>query len=452
VNDRPRDEFEPATVQRQGEDLGGVELVHACLLSVIEGPDKGLQFPFDSSRPSSVLVGQSAACDVRLNDRQVSRRHLAIDFTAKGLRLRDLESTNGTHVAGLGVAEVYLIGGETVRLGETSLRITRVLSAPRGELSHENGFGRMVGESPEMRRLYPLCARLAESGVPVVIEGETGTGKEVLAEALHVASARASGPFVVFDCTAVPSSLLESALFGHEQGAFTGALTQRRGVFEQAHGGTLFIDEIGELELSLQPKLLRAIERGEVQRVGGTKWLRVDVRIVAATRRDLDREVQAGRFRDDLFYRLAVGRVELPPLRQRRGDIAVLAQLFWSQLAPNGLTMPAGLVGRLEDYAWPGNVRELQNAIACQVALGDLPSFDTAVDSGPTRDVNEDLVEGILRKNLPFPRARAEMVAEFERRYVRRVLDVHGGNVGKAASASGIALRYFQLIKARRTR
>ncbi len=442
--DRPRDDHEPSTVVRQTGDPAAADLVHAFVLEVTEGPDKGVRFAFDSSRPSSVLVGQSAACDVRLTDRQVSRRHLAIDFTEKGLRLCDLDSTNGTQVAGLRVTEAYLAGGETVHLGETSLRVVRALTAPKSGGSHATGFGRMVGESPEMRRLYPLCERLAASEVPVVIEGETGTGKEVLAEALHAASARARGPFVVFDCTAVPPSLLESALFGHEKGAFTGATAMRRGVFEQADGGTLFIDEIGELDLSLQPKLLRAIERGEIQRVGGTQWLRVDARIVAATRRDLDREVQAGRFRDDLFFRLAVGRVELPPLRRRRGDIGVLARLFWSQLAPEGLPMPPGLVARLEDYAWPGNIRELQNAVACQVAVGDLPAREAAPG-----DPAADLVESVLRKNLPLPRARAEMVAEFERRYVTRVLEMHGGNVGKAAAASGIALRYFQLLKAR---
>jgi len=437
---------EPSTVVRQTEDPAAPEMIHAFVLDVTDGPDRGLKFAFDSSRPSSVLVGQSAVCDVRLTDRQVSRRHLGIDFTEKGLRLCDLDSTNGTTVSGVRVVEAYLAGAETIHLGETSLRIVRALSSPAQGGPHETGFGRMVGESPEMRRLYPLCARLATSEVPVIIEGETGTGKEVLAEALHERGSRAAGPFVVFDCTAVPPSLLESALFGHEKGAFTGATALRRGVFEQAHGGTLFIDEIGELEPSLQPKLLRAIERREIQRVGGTQWLRVDARIVAATRRDLDREVQAGRFRDDLFFRLAVGRIELPPLRRRRGDVGVLARLFWSQLAPAAVAMPAGLVSRLEDYAWPGNVRELQNAIACQVAVGDLPARDAAPGDGG------DLVEGVLRQNLPLPRARAEMVAEFERRYVKRVLEMHGGSVARAAAASGIALRYFQLLKARLTR
>jgi len=439
---------EPSTVVKQAT-APVVDAVLAFVVDVVEGPNRGTRFAFDSTRPSSVLIGQSAVCDVRLTDRQVSRRHAALDFTDKGLRLTDLDSTNGTFVGGLRVAEAYLVGGEVVRLGETALRIVRALSAARAEMSTAHGFGRMIGDSPEMRRLYPLCARLAQSDVPIAIEGETGTGKEVLAEALHEASARAGGPFVVFDCTAVPPSLLESALFGHERGAFTGASAQRRGVFEQAHGGTLFIDEIGELDLLLQPKLLRAIERGEVQRVGASQWQRVDVRIVAATRRDLDREVQAGRFRDDLFFRLAVGRIELPPLRRRRGDVAVLARHFWRAIAGDDRPMPPGLLERLEDYSWPGNVRELQNAIARHVAVGELPMREV---SGPASEAADDLVERVLAMGLPLPRARAEVVEEFERRYVQHVLDLHGGNVSRAAAASGIALRYFQLLKAKRSR
>ncbi len=419
----------------------------AFVAEVTEGPDRGFRYAFDSVRPTNVLIGQGLACDVRLTDGQVSRRHAALDFTDRGLRLTDLESTNGTSVGGLRVAEAYLVGGETLRMGESAIRIARVLSE-KPEFSAARGFGRMIGESPEMRRLYPLCERLAHSEVPVVIEGETGTGKEVLAEALHASGARAAGPFVVFDCTAIAPSLLESALFGHERGAFTGALAQRLGVFEQAHGGTLFIDEIGELDAVLQPKLLRAIERGEVQRVGSNRWERVDVRIIAATRRDLDREVQAGRFRDDLFFRLAVGRIDLPPLRRRRGDVAVLTQHFWRQIAGAEHPVPPGLIERLEDYAWPGNVRELQNAIARHVAVGDLPDAETLRPSS----TSSDPIERVLSMDLPLPRARAELVEEFERRYVEGVLDRHDGNVSRAAAASGIALRYFQLLKARRTK
>jgi two-component system response regulator HydG len=443
----PRRPDEPSTVVKDGGPRVA-DVDQAFVLDVVDGPDKGARFAFDSTRPTGVLVGQSAACDLRLTDRQVSRRHASLDATDKGLRLADLDSTNGTFVSGVRVVEAYLAGGEVIRLGQSALRVARALSSATTELPAARSFGAMIGESPEMRRLYPLCERLARSDVPVVVEGETGTGKEVLAEALHAHSARAAGPFVVFDCTAVPPALLESALFGHERGAFTGALALRRGVFEQAHGGTLFLDEIGELELALQPKLLRAIERGEVQRVGATGWLKADARIVAATRRDLDREVQAGRFRDDLFFRLAVGRLALPPLRRRRGDIAVLARHFWGAIAGAERPMPPGLVERLEDYAWPGNVRELQNAIARHVAVGELPSLDAA---GPASDAR-DVVETVLAKDLPLPRARAEVVEELERRYVARVLERHGGNVSKAAAASGLALRYFQLLKAKRTR
>ena len=446
----PDDADEPETVVVRPSIPPGseAEAAVAFVAEVIEGPDRGLTYSFDSGRPTNVLIGQGLACDVRLTDRQVSRRHAALDFTNLGLRLTDLESTNGTSVAGLRVAEAYLVGGEVLRLGETAIRIARVVAVGTPELSTARGFGRMIGESPQMRRLYPLCERLAQSDVPVVIEGETGTGKEVLAEALHESGARASGPFVVFDCTAIAPSLVESALFGHERGAFTGALAQRLGVFEQAHGGTLFIDEIGELDAILQPKLLRAIERGEVQRVGSNRWERVDVRIIAATRRDLDREVQAGRFRDDLFFRLAVARIALPPLHRRRGDVAVLTRHFWHQIAGVDRPVPPGLIERLEDYSWPGNVRELQNAIARHVAVGDLPEGE-AVRS---QHGSGDPIERVLSMDLPLPRARAELVEEFERRYVQCVLDRHDGNVSRAAAASGIALRYFQLLRARRTR
>ena len=181
----------------------------------------------------------------------------------------------------------------------------------------EIGFGRFIGRSPAVTRLYPLLRKLAAADVPLVIEGETGTGKEALAEAIHDAGGRAGRPMVVFDCTAVPASLLEAALFGHERGAFTGADTARPGIFEEADGGTLLIDEIGDLDLGLQSRLLRVIQKGEVRRIGGNRWVKVDVRIIAATRRNLDEEVLAGRFRDDLFFRLAVARVELPALRER---------------------------------------------------------------------------------------------------------------------------------------
>jgi DNA-binding NtrC family response regulator len=424
-------------------------------VEVVEGPDRGLHLTLDGARPSRILVGQSGACDLRLTDRLVSRRHAALEVMGSLVKLVDLGSTNRTQVNDVFVAEAYLRGGELVRLGQTAFLVRLSTPAARVMLPTAVRFGRIFGSSAEMRKLYPLCERLAAAEVPIVIEGETGTGKELLAEALHEASPRAQGPFVVFDCTALPQNLIDSALFGHERGAFTGALETRTGAFEQAHGGTLLIDEIGELDLAVQPKLLRALERSEVQRLGTNRWRRIDVRVISATRRDLDREVQAGRFREDLFFRLAVARIELPPLRERRGDIGLLTRHFWRKLGGKP-PVPAAMLARFEDYAWPGNVRELRNAIARRIALGELGEYGqemalggapgAAGDSGRV----DDVVEGVLALDLPLPRARQRVVEAFERRYVERVLAKHDGNVTRAAAASGIARRYFYTLRARR--
>jgi DNA-binding NtrC family response regulator len=344
-----------------------------------------------------------------------------------------------------------------VRIGATVLRFEYRAAGVRAEISPATHFGHVVGVSTEMRRLYPLFERLAASRFPLIIEGETGTGKEVLGESLHEEGPRAAGPFIVFDCTAVPPNLMEAELFGHERGAFTGAVGSRKGVFEQAHGGTLFIDEIGDLDVLLQAKLLRAIERSEIRRLGG-ELLQVDVRILAATRRDLDTEVQTGRFRDDLFHRLAVARVELPPLRRRRGDIPVLASHLCEQLGGDPQLLPREIVARWEDYGWPGNVRELRNAVARHLALGELANLDPEQWSQTLRGVADaaagrepasvdDLMEQVLR--LPLGDARQRLVDEFERRYIARMLENHGGNVTRAAEAAGVARRYFQTIKAR---
>jgi DNA-binding NtrC family response regulator len=434
------------TVSRTDDEIGLETVPTGFVVDVTEGPDVGRSLSIDASRPAPVLVGKSETCDLRLTDRQVSRRHASIDLQGQVLRLVDLDSTNGTYVNGLRVHDVALSGGETIRLGTTALRVRPSVSGGAVVLSTADHFGKLLGASLEMRRLYPLCERLAGSDVPVLIEGETGTGKEVLAESLHEASARASRPFVVFDCTTVAPTLLESALFGHERGAFTGASETRTGVFEDAHGGTLLIDEIGDLDVSLQAKLLRALERREVRRVGGKGWIKVDVRVLSATRRDLDKEVQAGRFRDDLYYRIAVARIELPPLRRRRGDVAMLARSFWTKLAPDGATAPPPeLLDRLEAHAWPGNVRELFHAVARYVALGELD------EAGGTRrpDGRVSSFDDVLALDLPFARAREKVIEAFERRYVERIVARHGGNVARAAEASGLARRYFQLLRAR---
>jgi two-component system response regulator HydG len=431
---------------------------------VLKGADSGKRWTVDAAAPSRMLVGQGPACELCLTDPQVSRRHLTLDATSDGLRLVDLGSTNGTKVNGIAVFDACLRGGEQIQIGDTVLHVeSRAASTPaEAQGSARFGFGRLLGASAAMRRIHPLCDRLAASDVPVVIEGETGTGKELLAEAIHEASARASGPFIVFDCTAVAPNLVESTLFGHERGAFTGAIAARKGVFEQANGGSLLIDEIGDLDPSLQPKLLRALQRSEIQRVGGEGSIRFDVRVMAATRRDLDREVAAGRFRDDLFFRLAVARIELPPLRERRGDVSFLARYFWQQLSDGSTALPDVVLQRFEDWSWPGNVRELYNAVSRRFALGELAGLPSAAapatlpPPGPSSPVlgerQEDFIDSVLRLELAFPASRQRIVDEFERRYLERVLARHGGSVARAAAASGIARRYFQIIRARQVK
>jgi DNA-binding NtrC family response regulator len=412
-------------------------------------------YTIEPDHPTRVLVGQGPSCELKLTDKTVSRRHIACEVQGDTLRLTDLESTNGTTINGVRVSDAQLAGGETVKLGSTEILVERGAEPREVPLTADAGFGRVIGASTAMRRLYPLCKQLAASSVPVVIEGETGTGKEVLAEALHEKSPRARKPFVVFDCTAVPPNLVESALFGHEKGAFTGATESRRGVFEEANGGTLLIDEIGDLDIELQAKLLRALERSEVCRIGSNRWTRVDVRILAATRRDLDHEVQAERFRDDLFYRLAVTRIEMPPLRRRQGDIALLAHHFWKQLAEANQPIPADFIQRLETYSWPGNVRELQNAVARRVALGELANgtapwaLREELPQLVTESSGAGRMEQILEENLPLPLARKRVVETFEMLYLERVLDEYDGNVARAAAAAGVARRYFRLLRAR---
>ncbi len=430
------------------------------VVEVVSGPDQGKRLTVASAR---LLVGTSPICDLVLTDERVSRRHLALSIVKNTLRVEDLDSTNGTVANEMRIAGAYLRGGETLTIGKTLLLVTLAPAAEGEKLTRSVSFGRVLGTSTKMQRVYAFARKVAASDISCTIEGETGTGKEQLAEAIHDESPRVKGPFIVFDCTALPGTLMESALFGHEKGSFTGASATRRGVFEQADGGTLFIDEIGDLDIALQPKLLRAIQRGETQRVGGDRWVRVDVRVLAATRRDLDREVQEGRFRDDLFFRLAVARIELPPLRERGGDVELLARAFWASLGPSAGPFPPEFLARYRGHTWPGNVRELLNTVVRWQALGemglgariteDAPESLAAPPAGAAASVavptNDDLVEGLIRAAVPFSKARQLAASDFERRYVTRILDSFSGNVTKAAQASGIGRRYFHMLLAK---
>jgi DNA-binding NtrC family response regulator len=409
----------------------------------------GRTFRVGSEAPSRVFAGSSPACAVTLTGPAVSRRHAALDVEARGLRVTDLDSRNGTWLNGTRIYDAVAVAGDRLELGGVSLRVEAAPVESAAALCARTHFGPFLGSSAPMRRLYPLIERLAASNVPTLIEGETGTGKEILAEALHSEGPRGGRPYVVFDCTAVPANLMEAELFGYEKAAFTGAHASKPGLVELADGGTLLIDEIGELEASLQPKLLRVLDRGEVRRLGGRETKRVDVRFIAATRRNLDAEVAAGRFRDDLFHRMVVGRIEPPPLRSRQGDVFLLARHFATQLG-RAEPLPDDLLARWSSHAWPGNTRELRAAVARFVSLGDeqLPSSGAELASA-SPGAGNDFLESVLGRELPLHAARREIVEEFERRYVARVLERTDGNVSRAAERAGIARRNFQILKAR---
>jgi two-component system, NtrC family, response regulator HydG len=419
-------------------------------IEVVAGPDQGARLEIASGR---MLIGTSHVCNLVLTDERVSRRHLAVSAEGDTLRIEDLASTNGTFTDDLRITGAYLKGGEKITIGKSLLHVSASAPSRKKTPTLAVSFGRVLGASAAMQRVYEIARRVAASDIPCTVEGETGTGKEQLAEAIHEASPRAQRPFVVFDCTAVPGNLMESALFGHEKGAFTGAASTRLGVFEQADGGTLFIDEIGDLDLALQPKLLRAIQRGEIQRVGGSGWIKTNVRVLAATRRDLDREVHAGRFRDDLFFRLAVARIELPPLRERGADVELLARSFWASLGPRAGAFPTEFLTRYHGHAWPGNVRELLNTVVRWQALGEIGLAELGTSStpsgAPSAPAAPDFVARLIQEDVPFSKARQLAALDFERRYVQRVLEKYDGNVTKAAQASGIGRRYFHMLLAK---
>jgi len=305
-----------------------------CRVEVVTGTDAGLVRDVEAP---VIRIGARRGNDVQLTDSKVSGLHCEIRLDDRGYRLRDLDSTNGTYVSQLRINDVYIQPGAQIALGGTRLKFEPLGDSVEIELSDTDRFGSMIGRSVKMRELFARLEKLARTDTTVLVTGETGAGKELVAEALHDHSTRTKGPFIVLDCGSIPPNLIESELFGHERGAFTGAAAAHIGAFERAHGGTVFLDEIGELPLGMQPKLLRVLERKEVRRVGGTKPIEVDLRVIAATNRDLGVEVNRGRFREDLYYRLAVARVHVPPLRERKDDLPLLIEHILAT-TPNGET------------------------------------------------------------------------------------------------------------------
>jgi transcriptional regulator with GAF, ATPase, and Fis domain len=441
-----------------GGEPAGVR-IRRSRLEVIGGPDKGLVRDFETPL---LRIGARRGNDLVLTDSKVSGLHCEIRLDDRGYRLRDLDSTNGTFVGGFRINDIYVPPGTVIQFGATKVRFDPLGESVEVELSREDRLGGIVGGSVQMRELFARLKKIAVSDVTVLVTGETGVGKELVAEALHESSPRKDGPFVVLDCGSIPQNLIESELFGHERGAFTGATNAYAGAFERADKGTVFLDEIGELPLSMQPKLLRVLERKEVRRIGGTKTITTDIRVVAATNRDLGVEVNRGRFREDLFYRLAVARVHVPPLRERREDIPGLVEHFLS-VTPGGegARLDPGTIDLMMKHDWPGNVRELRNVIERAVLLADAPggiqlsrtaiggrrgsepagSSSAGVDSAPPPDAGAGGSEAMIISvdtAIPFKLAKQDVVEEFERRYVQKLLDEHQGNISAAARHAGI--------------
>lgn len=396
-----------------------------------------------------IHIGSSPECDLVLDHPTVSRLHARLEFEGDGYRVTDLRSKNGVKVSGVRVRDGFLQPGDEVVFGEVPLRFGLESRRVEVQLARETAFDQLIGASSQMREIFALLARVAPSEATILIEGASGTGKELVAEAIHRHSSRADGPWMVFDCSAVAPDLIESELFGHVRGAFTGAVADRKGVFEAASGGTLFIDEIGELPAELQPKLLRVLESGQVRPVGSTETRETSVRVVAATNRTLAREVEKTRFRADLYYRLAVIHVRLPPLSQRPEDIPHLVSHFLNQAGADDVSVSFETMGRLQLHPWPGNVRELKNYVERAVLLSERGRLETQhLSSRGISDGDGEPSKGgvSVDTQLPFKDAKARLIDAFERRYWTERLRAANGNISEAARQGGIHRKSLEYL------
>ena len=431
---RIRREGTPATVN-----------LRRCKLVVIKGSQRGTELVIGGD---TFRVGKAPENDLALTDETVSRVHFEIVRDAKGYLVRDMKSTNGTFLDGAEVKEAYLRSGSVIAAGSVELKFTpfdeRIEILP----SEKEQLGEMVGKSHAMREIFGLVERIAPTDATVLIEGETGTGKDMIARTLHLLSPRHEAPFVVVDCGAVAGTLIESELFGHEKGAFTGAVTARQGAFELASGGTVFLDELGELSLDLQPKLLRVLEQRELRRVGGTKTIKVDLRVIAATRKDLRSEVEKGKFREDLYFRLNVVPITAPPLRERREDIPLLIDAMLGKLGPTGgVELGESTRAALMAHDWPGNVRELRNVIERALALGTDPGQLVAPLGPGEVGKGAQLRDGIeFEPGVSFRDTKEKWNELFERRYLTWLIKRADGNISKAARDADMDRKYLHKL------
>ena len=455
-------------------DTGATLHLRRCILQSADDPSQ--EWTFDKEE---IRIGSMDDNDIVINDDTVSRYHCRIVQDDTSYILIDNASTNGTFINKVRVREGFLKPGCTLSVGQSQLKFNAREEEVPIVPSRSDRCGNLIGSNAKMREIYSIIEKIAPTATTVVIDGETGTGKEVVAQSIHSLSPRSRNELVVFDCGAVPPNLIESELFGHEKGSFTGAVMSREGLFETADGGTLFLDELGELPLDLQPKLLRALEQREVRRVGATKAQKVDVRIIAATNRNLEDEVRAGRFRQDLFYRLSVVRLHLPALRDRADDIPVLVKHFLDHgnynRNANGSPRVRGVardaMDALQRYPWPGNVRELVNVVERAVSFcdhgtieaSDLPDYIRTAKAPPRSDTQPKRAssvatgaslaaappptpEELLSAGVTFKDAKERWVATFERDYILQMLRRNNGNISHAARHADIDRKYFRKL------
>ncbi len=405
-------------------------------VAIVGGPGTGTTRAIEGS----LTIGSHPDAGLSLADTTVSRYHVELTARPDGVGVRDLESTNGTYLGGTRVTEVIVEDQATLSVGKTTLKVS-MIEADLGKPAAQATFGPALGASASMKQLFGILDKVSPTDSTVLLLGETGTGKEVMARAIHLKSKRTNRPFVVVDCGSVAPTLIESELFGHVRGSFTGAIADRNGAFLEADGGTIFLDEIGELPLELQPKLLRVLEAGTVRRVGEDKHRRVDVRIVAATHRDLEAEVAAGRFRRDLYYRLAVVLVSVPPLRDRLDDLPLLTAHFVKSMGRGDFELPRSLMARFAAYHWPGNVRELRNLVERSLAGADVDPLPQESQSGARALSASDAIT-----DLPFKEAKERLVESFTKEYLVTLLEKCNGNISQMAREAGIARNYVHRL------
>ncbi len=428
------------TTQLKGKTFGSRRGVTQWRVTVTH--EAHAQRVFHVALGRTLRIGSNPSNEIALDDPWVSRGHAALTAHAEGLQVRDLGSTNGCWWNGAKLRD-GLVSSGVLRIADFQLTVAPSKTQAHQDLSAHANFGGLVGQSESMRALFKELSTVATSPSTILIQGESGTGKELVARAIHEASPRAKEPYVVFDCAALAPSLIETALFGHEKGAFTGATSRKIGLFEEANGGTLFLDELGELPLELQPKLLRALESREIRRIGGSAAVPLDVRFIAATHRDLTLEVNRGQFREDLYYRLAVIRVRIPPLRVRRDDLRLLVEHLMLQATGGDEGKVIAVLDAmtqsqwqfLKDHPWHGNVRELRNVVERALAM----SSELAAPAEKPEAERYTL-------EVPYLSQKQSLLERFESQYLTGVVELENGNIARAAERAGLDRSYFKRL------